>query len=346
MREIDSAVTILRAFPARVKRSFIYRTRRFRPTPTPPPDYGATITEKLRSIAAGARGKEEKHFLNTITRFLNDVSNWKPAPNTMPTEMIDGFSMGGRVPIRRVFRDDTIIKVHGNGDDTRLELFFEAMLYPKAYVDHLIERVRQNNTFLYGQTDTWLYESFRKYPIKGKRVAVLGSGSPVYEAICLAYGGKPITVEYQVRLSDDKRLRFLSPEQFSNGDQTVDVALSVSSFEHDGLGRYGDPLDPDGDLKAMANVAKVLPRNGLLYLTVPFQHDLTLWNVNRHYGPLRAPLLLKDFTLIDVFGAPNGLFRSLDPLVIDGDAWGAYFDELGPNQAPEWVLVLRNDKIR
>ncbi len=30
-----------------------------------------------------------------------------------------------------------------------------------------------------------------------------------------------------------------------------DMALSISSFDHDGLGRYGDPLDPVGDLKAM-----------------------------------------------------------------------------------------------
>ena len=32
---------------------------------------------------------------------------------------------------------------------------------------------------------------------------------------------------------------------------TVDVIVSFSSLEHDGQGRYGDPLDPDGDLVAM-----------------------------------------------------------------------------------------------
>jgi hypothetical protein len=33
--------------------------------------------------------------------------------------------------------------------------------------------------------------------------------------------------------------------------ETFDVILSISSFEHDGLGRYGDPLDPDGGLRSM-----------------------------------------------------------------------------------------------
>lgn len=37
-----------------------------------------------------------------------------------------------------------------------------------------------------------------------------------------------------------------------------DLALSISSFEHDGLGRYGDPLNPDGDLLAMRNTRRLL----------------------------------------------------------------------------------------
>ena len=31
--------------------------------------------------------------------------------------------------------------------------------------------------------------------------------------------------------------------------EKYDVCLSISSFDHDGLGRYGDPLDPSGDLR-------------------------------------------------------------------------------------------------
>jgi hypothetical protein len=37
-----------------------------------------------------------------------------------------------------------------------------------------------------------------------------------------------------------------------------DVVLSISSFEHDGLGRYGDPLNPDGDLAAMRSTRRLL----------------------------------------------------------------------------------------
>ncbi len=45
--------------------------------------------------------------------------------------------------------------------------------------------------------------------------------------------------------------------------------LFACSFDHDGLGRYGDPIDPEGDLKAMQVVASVLKDEGTFILTVP-----------------------------------------------------------------------------
>lgn len=43
----------------------------------------------------------------------------------------------------------------------------------------------------------------------------------------------------------------------------------MHSFDHDGLGRYGDPLNPTADLQAMQTVQQVLYDGGLLFLTVP-----------------------------------------------------------------------------
>lgn len=87
---------------------------------------------------------------------------------------------------------------------------------------------------------------------------------------------------------------------------------------------------------------KVMP-GGLLYLTVPLYHDTVLRNVNRQYGPLRLPLPLSPWTLVDVIGAPKGLFLSYDPPTIDARAWKLFFESRS-GEAPEWVMVLRNDK--
>jgi hypothetical protein len=63
---------------------------------------------------------------------------------------------------------------------------------------------------------------------------------------------------------------------------TVDFAVSYSSWEHDGLGRYGDPVDPWGDVKAMQRAscyvkpgaAAVLQTGACLIMTI-----LTMWLV-------------------------------------------------------------------
>jgi hypothetical protein len=65
------------------------------------------------------------------------------------------------------------------------------------------------------------------------------------------------------------------------------VALSISSFDHDGLGRYGDPLGPDNDLRAMRAARCLLRRQGVLLLTLPVGPDAVVWNLHRRYGALR-----------------------------------------------------------
>ena len=81
-----------------------------------------------------------------------------------------------------------------------------------------------------------------------------------------------------------------------------DIALSLTSFDHDGLGRYGDPIDPDGDLKAMETVKRVLKGDGLLIFTVPIGPDVIVWNLHRRYGKLRLPHLLRGWEGVECIG--------------------------------------------
>lgn len=61
---------------------------------------------------------------------------------------------------------------------------------------------------------------------------------------------------------------------------------------HPPPGRYGDPLNPDADLEAMAKARSILKPGGLLFLTVPVGPDVLVFNLHRRYGPARLPLLL------------------------------------------------------
>ena len=42
-----------------------------------------------------------------------------------------------------------------------------------------------------------------------------------------------------------------------------DIIASFSSLEHTGLGRYGDPLDPQGDITAVGHIHRALKLGGL-----------------------------------------------------------------------------------
>jgi hypothetical protein len=55
--------------------------------------------------------------------------------------------------------------------------------------------------------------------------------------------------------------------------QSVESLSCMHVIEHIGLGRYGDPLDPDGSIKACCELARIIAPNGRLYFTVPISGD-------------------------------------------------------------------------
>jgi SAM-dependent methyltransferase len=63
------------------------------------------------------------------------------------------------------------------------------------------------------------------------------------------------------------------------------VSLScMHVVEHVGLGRYGDPLQPDGDLKAASELKRVLAPGGLLLFVVPVGRPRICFNAHRVYA--------------------------------------------------------------
>lgn len=207
----------------------------------------------------------------------------------IPAKLIDKYTMDGEIRSKKWYLDDTSSESDPN-------------IYSKKNIDSMIEKAKQQKMFDYGNTDTWLYQALEKYPIKNKKVAIIGSQSPVYESICLAYGGMPVTIEYQKIISKDPRVETMTVEEYKQSNVTFDAAFSISSFEHDGLGRYGDPLNPTGDLEAMEKTKDMLNPRGILFLAVPIGKDTLVWNAHRIYGKIRLPLLLKSWERIDAFG--------------------------------------------
>jgi SAM-dependent methyltransferase len=67
-------------------------------------------------------------------------------------------------------------------------------------------------------------------------------------------------------------------------DASVQSLSSLCVVEHIGLGRYGDPLDPWGTEKAIAELKRVLAPGGSLYLSAPIEDQNTLYfNAHRAF---------------------------------------------------------------
>lgn len=56
-------------------------------------------------------------------------------------------------------------------------------------------------------------------------------------------------------------------------DSSVSSLSSLCVVEHIGLGRYGDPLDPQGTEKAIAELKRVLAPGGTLWLSMPVSDE-------------------------------------------------------------------------
>jgi hypothetical protein len=64
----------------------------------------------------------------------------------------------------------------------------------------------------------------------------------------------------------------------------VQSISAVCVIEHIGLGRYGDPLDPKGTIKAAKELARVVKKGGYVYITVPVdKKNQTCFNAHRTF---------------------------------------------------------------
>lgn len=69
-------------------------------------------------------------------------------------------------------------------------------------------------------------------------------------------------------------------------DESIHSLSSFHAIEHFGLGRYGDPLDPDACFKALNNMERILSPKGRLYLGVPIgPENKLIFNAHRIFRP-------------------------------------------------------------
>ena len=106
------------------------------------------------------------------------------------------------------------------------------------------------------------------------------------------------------RLSiDNFKTKMADVRKLSFADNTIQSLSCMHVVEHIGLGRYGEDLDPDGDLKSIVELERVLAYGGDLLFVVPIGSPKVIFNLHRIYSydqitSYFAGLKLVEFALI------------------------------------------------
>jgi SAM-dependent methyltransferase len=117
---------------------------------------------------------------------------------------------------------------------------------------------------------------------------------------------------------------FADLKNLSFPDNSVSSLSCMHTIEHIGLGRYGDAIDADGDLKAINELKRVLQPGGSILFVTPVGKPRIEFNAHRIYSfdqitEYFSPLQLKEFSLVPDKG---GLIEKADPALVQQQDYG------------------------
>merc|ERR1712227_6206 len=235
-----------------------------------------------------------KGLFNLLESFTATSTFAKPKTWTdIPLELRNKYNYNERVRTASQYKDDTNLGSKRN----------EAKVFSLESIQKELIQPWLNNTDVgaYPGAGKLVEEVADIINVTGKTILVIGTQIPWIEIILLIKNPKKIvTLEYGHFVSEHPHWTFIRPKEFQekylDGTlETFDIVFSFSSVEHSGLGRYGDPLNPWGDIMTVAEAWCVSSPQAKLVLSVPTDvqpgKDVIFFNTHRVYGPILYPFL-------------------------------------------------------
>jgi hypothetical protein len=209
-----------------------------------------------------------------------------PPPRYPPDVFIDDYRQHGNIEVKKF---DYYTQRYSGGEDMANRWWDKEQVEDNI---RLAQKGMLQGTYMRNATND-VREALRHMDISGTRVLVIGSENPWLEACALEAGAAEVwTLEYGRIESGHPRLKTMTPdearEMYRKGTLPLfDNVLTYSSVEHSGLGRYGDALNPWGDMQAIARAWCVTKPGGQLLLGVQEEcaaGDTIEYNLHRCYS--------------------------------------------------------------
>lgn len=117
-----------------------------------------------------------------------------------------------------------------------------------------------------------------------------------------------------------RQINLMSEESIAahtdSAENYCDSLSCLHAIEHFGLGRYGDPIDPEGYLRGISNLARLLKPGGRCYLSTPIGRQRVEFNANWVFNPMtiigaaeKHGLILQNLTALDQQGGQQRFDR-------------------------------------
>jgi len=232
----------------------------------------------------------------------------KPPPRKPPPDLLKNFTMNGHCVVGKPWYFDNSASASA-----------APLRYPASSFSSLLARDRRGMSINHYHDKNRFRLTLKKYlyAIEGKHVAVVGTEKPWAEATVLNLGARKVTtVEYRPLYIEHPRVSVVTPFQYASrflnrSADTFDAVVSYSSIEHTGLGRYGDPLMPHGDMEAVAQIWCAMKPGGYLFLALPMNRVhrtqcVLQWNALRWYSYFRMQHLTANFKVFEEINELDG----------------------------------------
>lgn len=89
-------------------------------------------------------------------------------------------------------------------------------------------------------------------------------------------------------------------------DESIESLSALCSLEHFGLGRYGDPVDPEGCFKCFASIPRKLKKGGHFYMSVPIGKEHLEFNAHRVFYASTIVECFHELELLEFSTMSNG----------------------------------------
>lgn len=156
--------------------------------------------------------------------------------------------------------------------------------------------------------DTWAFHKI----VQARPAEHLDVGSTALLVGCLAGVLPTISLDFRPLPVKLNGLRTMSGSitALPFASDSVASISSLCVIEHIGLGRYGDPLDPEGTRKAARELSRVLAPGGNLYVSAPCGRSFVAFNAHRSFSREEfigffPALTLKEFVLVNHRGTTD-----------------------------------------